>query len=99
MIILLNQDSIRFETLNACRTRIAMSLGLKEEWVELKLVHNKEGHLVPEINFHVPTSLGPGDQRGKYFKESHNWIREHVGQLIMIAMREYRKRCEGAGCI
>jgi hypothetical protein len=99
MIILLNQDSIRFETLSACRMRVAVSLGLELKWVELKLVPNKGGNLVPEVIFHVPDDLEDDQKRGKFFKESHFWIKEHVGQLIGIALREYRKRCEGAGCI
>lgn len=99
MIILLNQDSIRFETLSACQARIAMSLGLKPSWVKLELVRATNGNLVPDIKFNVPDGLKTDEKRGKYFTESNAWIREHVGQLVHIAMREFRIRCEGAGCL
>lgn len=98
MIILINKETLLFETMSAARGRIALSLGLPIEWVKFTLepADPDDGKLYPEVNFLIPDEVPEEHKRAKFFTESKSWVHEVIGGIVRVSLKELSIRREGA---
>lgn len=98
--ILLNGPTILNEVMAGARLRLASSLEIPAGWVKLELKRGEDPDdpkLYPSVNFDVPEDVQKSPPKAKFFTQKESWVKEVIGQHVHNAIREYRKRCEGAG--